>query len=83
VTARPAPPPESLSLRNTPLDALAGGVWAAQLTPRAHRQIQASINSHLSKELARRDDLWSVLYVLIECVPTPHPAFINAPPRLH
>eukprot|EP00961_Rhodomonas_salina_P004149 56980-Rhodomonas_salina.3 len=26
----------------------------------------ASINSHLSKELARRDDLWSVLYVLIE-----------------
>eukprot|EP00960_Hanusia_phi_P037395 752921-Hanusia_phi.AAC.6 len=26
----------------------------------------ASINSHLSKELSRRDDLWSVLYVLIE-----------------
>jgi tau tubulin kinase len=26
----------------------------------------ASINSHLSKELSRRDDLWSVLYLLIE-----------------
>eukprot|EP00292_Cryptomonas_paramecium_P008477 CAMPEP_0113708036 /NCGR_PEP_ID=MMETSP0038_2-20120614/28745_1 /TAXON_ID=2898 /ORGANISM="Cryptomonas paramecium" /LENGTH=275 /DNA_ID=CAMNT_0000633671 /DNA_START=175 /DNA_END=998 /DNA_ORIENTATION=- /assembly_acc=CAM_ASM_000170 len=26
----------------------------------------ASINSHLSKELSRRDDLWSVFYVLIE-----------------
>lgn len=26
----------------------------------------ASVNSHQSKELGRRDDLWSVLYVLIE-----------------
>eukprot|EP01132_Coremiostelium_polycephalum_P003332 gene3332-4177_t len=26
----------------------------------------ASINSHLSKDLGRRDDLWSILYVLIE-----------------
>jgi tau tubulin kinase len=26
----------------------------------------ASINSHLSKDLGRRDDLWSVLYILIE-----------------
>ena len=26
----------------------------------------ASINSHLSKELSRRDDVWSILYVLIE-----------------
>jgi len=28
----------------------------------------ASINSHLSKDLGRRDDLWSLLYVLIEFV---------------
>jgi serine/threonine protein kinase len=28
----------------------------------------ASINSHLSKELGPRDDLWSVLYMLIEFV---------------
>lgn len=26
----------------------------------------ASINSHLSRDLGRRDDLWSVLYILIE-----------------
>lgn len=26
----------------------------------------ASINSHLSKELARRDDMWSLLYMIIE-----------------
>jgi len=28
----------------------------------------ASINSHLCKELSRRDDLWSLLYVLIEFI---------------
>ena len=26
----------------------------------------ASINAHLAKDLARRDDLWSLLYMLIE-----------------
>lgn len=28
----------------------------------------ASINSHMSRDLGRRDDLWSVLYILIEMV---------------
>eukprot|EP01128_Nolandella_sp_AFSM9_P012631 TRINITY_DN9471_c0_g1_i1.p1 TRINITY_DN9471_c0_g1~~TRINITY_DN9471_c0_g1_i1.p1 ORF type:complete len:486 (-),score=57.32 TRINITY_DN9471_c0_g1_i1:13-1470(-) len=28
----------------------------------------ASINSHLMRDLGRRDDLWSILYVLIECI---------------
>ena len=26
----------------------------------------ASVNSHAAKELGRRDDLWSILYILVE-----------------
>ena len=43
----------------------------------------ASINSHLSKELSRRDDMWSLLYMMIEFLKAGHSHCNPSPTPLH